>query len=213
MAPFRVFVLGAFCGGVAAFSACSPALGMVDPFVTANWNVSLMEGTFYELAYHDYTQPRELCGCERSVKTVSTETEPATIADLFTLKCPVGSNGKDRIAHLSFEATGTPGVLSGECSYFAPFGTTVCPDYVLDVGTRTPGAPFPWVIEFQCVENTLGGLLFAGVNFYARETSQETLAAMRASATAHGLDDFIDGGFPQGLHLVNHTDCTYPPPR
>jgi len=28
-----------------------------------------MEGTFYELAYHDYTQPRNLCGCERSVKT------------------------------------------------------------------------------------------------------------------------------------------------
>ena len=30
------------------------------------------------------------------------------------------------------------------------------------------------------------------------------------SATNHGLDTFIDGGFPSGLHIVDHTDCTYP---
>lgn len=39
-----------------------------------NFDVKLMEGTFYELAYHDYTQPRNLCGCERSVKTIDTAT-------------------------------------------------------------------------------------------------------------------------------------------
>ena len=170
-----------------------------------------MSGTFYELAYHDYTKPRNLCGCERSVKTVHTDTEPPSIDDLFTLKCPAGSNGKDQITHLKFNATSDPGRLDGLCSFFEPLsGNDVCPDYLVDVGTRTPGEPYPWLLEFQCVERKNGELLFAGVNMYARDKSEETLKEMMDSAEAHGLGDFINGGFPAGLKIVNHTECTYP---
>ena len=34
------------------------------------------------------------------------------------------------------------------------------------------------VLEFQCVEDKNGKLLFAGVNMYARDKSNETLQAM-----------------------------------
>lgn len=196
-----------------AAHACANASAMIDPFVVENWDIELMEGTFYEIAYHDYTQPRKLCGCERSVKTVNTTDEPATIADLFTLKCPpdLGQDEGDYITHLAFTETEDPGVLEGRCLFFAAFGTTVCPDYVIDVGTRDPGEPYPWVLEFQCVERRTGDLLFAGINFYSKDTSNETLTAMIDSAIAHGLGPFIEGGHPSGLNIVDHSNCTYPP--
>ena len=200
--------------------SCHPFLALPPPFLTLspsllqdNFDVKLMEGTYFELAYHDYTQPRNLCGCERSVKVVHTDTEPPSIDDLFTLKCPAGANGKDQITHLKFNATDEPGRLDGLCSFFEPLsGNDVCPDYLIDVGTRTQGEPYPWLLEFQCVERKNGDLLFAGVNMYARDKSEETLKEMMDSAVAHGLGDFIDGGFPSGLKIVNHTECTYPDP-
>jgi len=212
MGPRVAALVVSFAVGAGA-SACENATKMIDDFVVNNWDISLMEGTYYELAYHDYTQPRSVCGCERSVKVVNTTASPATIADLFTLKCPP-PNGQDQITHLKFtESEDTVGRLDGSCGFFAPFGATICPDFLIDVGTRTAGEPYPWVLEFQCVENWWGGLLFAGINFYARDKSQETLDAMIASAEAHGLGDFIEGGFPAGLHIVNHTGCTYPDPN
>mmetsp|Transcript_8315 Transcript_8315/g.11656 ORF Transcript_8315/g.11656 Transcript_8315/m.11656 type:complete len:126 (-) Transcript_8315:73-450(-) len=62
-----------------ALSACQDAPSMVDPWVRQHFDISLMAGTFYELAYHDYTQPRPICGCERSVKTVHADSTPPTI--------------------------------------------------------------------------------------------------------------------------------------
>lgn len=206
--------LAAGTATAAGQSACANASSMIDPFLLqGGWDVSLLEGTFYELAYHDYTQPRTLCGCERSVKTVDTTTEPASIADLFTLKCPTdsGEGEGDRVTHLEFNTTSEPAQLHGKCTFFKPFGTTICPDYVIDVGTRELGEPYPWVLEFQCVERRTGDLLFAGINFYSRDKSEETLNAMIDSAYAHGLGPFIDGGHPSGLKVVDHTNCTYPP--
>ena len=152
------------------------------------WDISLMDGIYYELAYHDYTQPIKMCSCERSVKTVNLDSNPRSISDLFSLRC----GGTNQISHLFFNETGEPGILSGKCT-FSPTGT--CPDYVIDVGTRTPGEPYPWVLEFQCVEDAnTGKLLFAGVNFYSRVVSNESFTEMFDSATSHGLMPFINGG-------------------
>eukprot|EP00403_Amphidinium_massartii_P017205 CAMPEP_0178418862 /NCGR_PEP_ID=MMETSP0689_2-20121128/25308_1 /TAXON_ID=160604 /ORGANISM="Amphidinium massartii, Strain CS-259" /LENGTH=203 /DNA_ID=CAMNT_0020040271 /DNA_START=174 /DNA_END=781 /DNA_ORIENTATION=+ len=180
---------------------------MIDPWVKANFDISLMEGTFYELAYHDYTQPRPMCGCERSVKSVNADAHPPTISDYFSIQC----FGKDYPITLHFNET-EPAMLNGSCGFFAPFGTRVCPDYVIDVGTRTHGEPYPWVLEFQCVEHTDGSLMFAGINFYSKEKSNKTLTEMLKVAEDHGLHKFIEGGWPSGLKVVNHSNCTYPEP-
>ena len=146
------------------------------------------------------------------IQTIDATTTPTSINDLFTLKCPAGTNGKDQITHLFFNETEAPGRLDGKCSFFSPLsGSDVCPDYLIDVGTRAAGEPYPWLLELQCVERKNGGLLFAGINFYARDKSNETLTEMLESAEAHGLSDFIEGGFPSGLQIVDHSDCTYPP--
>lgn len=197
----------------APFGACAGVPGSVDKFVREHFDVKLMEGTFYELAFHDWTQVGYVCGCQRSVKKVDTSVKPELISDLFTLKCPPSApKGGDQITHLKFNNTEQKGLLYGACNIFSPlWGTSVCPDYVIDVGTRRRGQPYPWVLEFQCVEHPkTGALAFAGINMYARDKSPETLEAMIASAHAHGLDKFINGGFPRGLTVVNHTGCTYP---
>ena len=200
--------------------ACDGVENLIDPFVTTHFDAKLMQGTFFELAYHDYTQPRPpLCGCERSVKTVDTTTSETKIHDLFSLKCPLEEKlQKDQVIHLDFTVDDNlPGHLVGTtCKFFKQAADGICPDYLIDVGTREPGKPYPWVLEFQCVENKRNGkLLFAGVNMYARDKSNETLAEMRESAEKHGLSSFIENseriGAPAGLTIVDHTNCTYPP--
>mmetsp|Transcript_20761 Transcript_20761/g.66826 ORF Transcript_20761/g.66826 Transcript_20761/m.66826 type:complete len:240 (+) Transcript_20761:157-876(+) len=190
--------------------ACPKAASeVVDEWVWKNWSPAMMAGTFYEVALRDPTQPR-VCGCERSVKAVDAE---GAISDTFSIRCPPTAAGTDYVVPLAFVQTGTPGLMDATCNFLEPFGTTTCPDYVVDVGTRRPGEPYPWVIEFQCVERTdrrqPGSLLFAGINFYSRSPDDpRALEAMNASAYAHGLGPFIDGG--RGLYVVNHTGCTYP---
>jgi len=190
--------------GVAPFLSIIRDPDTYERFETVVLNHGVREVN--ELAYHDYTQPR-ICGCQRSVKHVNLSSTPPSINDEFSLKCPA-PDGQDQITSLFFNTTSEPGNLIGRCS-FSPSG--VCPDYVIDVGTRTPGEPYPWILEFQCVEDAAGGLLFAGVNFYSKDRSNSSLSEMVKSASVHGLDPFINSGRSAGLTLVNHSGCTYPP--
>ena len=82
-----------------------------------------MNGTFYELAYHDYTQPKQLCGCERSVKSVKLPMAGRNyshIDDQFSLFC----EGKSYISPLAFNSTDEAGVLRGKCA-LAPVRTCI----------------------------------------------------------------------------------------
>lgn len=190
---------------------CQGAPAMVDPWVRDNFDIAMMEGTYYELAFHDWTQPRDICKCHRSIKRSfpAGADHDAYIVDHVSMNCVT----QDYQVDLSFNTTDKPALLAGKCPYFAPiFGTNTCPDYIIDVGTREVGKPYPWVIEFQCVEGRFGNLGFAGINFYARDKSEATLMEMKAAAEKHNLQEFWDGGFPSGLYIVNHTDCTYPDP-
>ena len=47
-------------------------------------------------------------------------------------------------------------------------GNTEFPDTIVAVGKPdTPGEPYRWALEFQCVEQ-LHNIVFVGINFYAR---------------------------------------------
>mmetsp|Transcript_13838 Transcript_13838/g.41085 ORF Transcript_13838/g.41085 Transcript_13838/m.41085 type:complete len:215 (+) Transcript_13838:792-1436(+) len=158
----------------------------VDPFVEEYFAPELMDGTYYELAYHDYTQPPPpLCGCQRSVKAASED--GLSISDAFSIKC----KGKDYKAPLFFNVSDTNGVLWGKCEWL-PGG--VCPDAVVDVGTR------------ECANHPkTGNIIFAGINFYSREATPEAFEAMLASAGKHGLGPWMDP-----LTRLDHSECTYP---
>jgi hypothetical protein len=49
-------------------SLCPAVSDIQSAYVSKNFDVHKMQGTYYELAYHDKTQPSLTCGCERSVK-------------------------------------------------------------------------------------------------------------------------------------------------
>mmetsp|Transcript_13837 Transcript_13837/g.41080 ORF Transcript_13837/g.41080 Transcript_13837/m.41080 type:complete len:145 (+) Transcript_13837:1063-1497(+) len=72
--------------------------------------------------------------------------------------------------------------------------------------TLTPGAHYPWVLEFQCANHPkTGNIIFAGINFYSREATPEAFEAMLASAGKHGLGPWMDP-----LTRLDHSECTYP---
>ena len=160
-------------------------------------------GTYYEVAYHDYTQPIGVCGCQRSVKSLVNE----HVFDDFTLNC--GSN-TDNNAHshtyhnnLTFSTTETPGYFVGK---WPIVGFIDFPDTLVDFGAVNADGQYSWVLEFQCVE-TLGHIDFIGVNFYSSVKTYDFLEEMKASATAHGLDQYIYAG--NNLTLVDQTGCQY----
>jgi hypothetical protein len=104
-----------------------------------------MLGDYYELSYHDYTQPT-ICGCMTSRKTMNSQTK---INDNFTIRCPAPPrSGKDYPNSLSFNITDTPGHFLG---HWPITKDLIFPDTVVDfaVSVDKNGKEFyKWVIEF-----------------------------------------------------------------
>ena len=50
------------------YGHCPEPTSIQSDYVKEHFDIRKMEGTFYELAYHDYTQPPKVCDCQRSVK-------------------------------------------------------------------------------------------------------------------------------------------------
>ena len=61
---------------VASASAekCPNPLDIQSQRVKDSFNMKNFDGTYYEIAYHDYTQPIGVCGCQRSVKSFNETT-------------------------------------------------------------------------------------------------------------------------------------------
>jgi len=122
---------------IAALGAVSaekcPAPGAIQSAkVKADFDMNLFHGTFYEIAYHDYTQPVGVCGCMRSVK--SFDTEKQKVMDDFTLNC--GSNTGNQHTHtyhnaLSFDVSPVKGEWNG---HWPLTPGVVFPDTLVDVG-------------------------------------------------------------------------------
>ena len=172
--------------------------------VKSNFSMEAFMGTYYEIAYHVYSQPIGVCGCQRSVKTFHDD----RIWDDFTLNC--GSKTDNTQTHtyhnnLSFGLTEDPGVWVGKW----PIVSSVdFPDTLVDVGPINEDGQYSWVLEFQCVEE-FSEIVFIGVNFYSSLKTPDFLDDMKASATKLGLDEFIYPAKGNQLTLVDQTGCLY----
>lgn len=62
---------------------------------------------------------------------------------------------------------------------------------VVDVQEEGDGQRYQWVLEFQCIDNDQGDVLFIGINFYSRSNTTRDLSQVGAVA-AYGpaLGDF-----------------------
>jgi hypothetical protein len=106
---------------------------------------------------------------------------------------------------LSFGLTNDSGVWIGKW----PIVSSVdFPDTLVDVGPIKENGQYAWVLEFQCVEE-LSEILFVGVNFYSSLKTPDYLEDMKASATKHGLDEYLYPSRGNQLTLVDQTGCQY----
>lgn len=198
------------------FTTCPAWYELQSDNVKNNFDVNKMFGTYYELAYHDYTQyPTCPFGptCVRSVKRKETipESPGFQIVDWFSIDCA----GRGYPFPLRFNVTDTPGLFEGYVKdpplwwkILEP--GEVYPDVVVDFLEGEDGT-YEWVIEFQCKYNRRGtGISFTGINFYSkrRNVSDAYMKNFLRAGRDRGLGVYMDKGF--GTRTSSQTDCTYP---
>eukprot|EP00747_Dinoflagellata_sp_TGD_P016634 gnl/TRDRNA2_/TRDRNA2_125256_c0_seq1.p1 gnl/TRDRNA2_/TRDRNA2_125256_c0~~gnl/TRDRNA2_/TRDRNA2_125256_c0_seq1.p1 ORF type:complete len:409 (+),score=52.49 gnl/TRDRNA2_/TRDRNA2_125256_c0_seq1:94-1320(+) len=171
-----------------------------------------LPGFYYELAFHDTTQyplcPTE-ARCVTSSKTVTTHNDGVPfVKDDWNLQCFNGFYPQT----LQMNITKEPGNL---LSYWDAteipllpkdlFSRVVFPNTVVDYKTGPEG----WVLEFQCVDTELFGVVFIGINFYSKVLSEKNFNEMYAAGQARGIDFYWKQGL--GLTRVQQNNCPPPP--
>uniref|UniRef100_A0A0G4IAK7 Uncharacterized protein n=1 Tax=Chromera velia CCMP2878 TaxID=1169474 RepID=A0A0G4IAK7_9ALVE len=191
------------------FTKCPSWDELQAPRVREEFDVSLFEGTYFELAFHDRTQfpTCALPRCVRSVKKFLPE--QSQIDDDFSLQC--GKIPMRFSIPLGFRLTENVGVFEGFLEK-VPWWWKIFepgekyPDVVVDF--EVEGGKVDWVIEFQCTEKR-GRVDFVGINFYSRQqfSSVEYVDLIEQRARERGLGVYLDSGF--GLTRLNHSSCDY----
>ncbi|CAJ1334923.1 unnamed protein product [Effrenium voratum] len=190
---------------------CPSQLEVQSDFVKSSFDLTKFWGVFYELAYHDSTQPRQWplkAACQRSVKSPHPQ-DPKNYKDLFSLNIGPGK-GVNAVCDLEFNITERPGVFLGHWSghsFFNPNLTNIA-NTVVDVGVAANGT-YNWTLEFQCknYDDASKGVRFAAVNFYHRKpvVDQEEFDLMMSRLRARGLGWVVDAS--PGLTLVDQQKC------
>ena len=193
-------------------SRCPSPESLQSAFIKSNFNVSLMQNLYYELAFHDITQPR-ICQCQTSNKTLSVD--HSVLYDDFRIQC----SGRVYRSNLTFRLiSDTTPFMYSKWNNFPLLGKLVqkiaFPNTIVDgeiVYDEKNRASFQWIIEFQCIDGSFLGLFhrikFFAMNFYHQSFLNQTvnIQIMQARGRAAGLGSFID--HLRGMKIVNHTGC------
>ncbi|XP_013398735.1 uncharacterized protein LOC106165176 [Lingula anatina] len=179
--------------------SCPKVPDIQTSFVATQFNLNKFQGIWYELAYHDYTQPIGRCRCQRANKVY--KPEEGKLYDYFSLYCV----NHTYVNNLSFKITNVTGYFEG---HWPILPSVVFPDTVVALQVGKDGN-YEWVIEFQCVE-VLGRIDFVGINFYHRRNNvtKDELEGMFKVARQQGLGEYMDYG-PK-VTIVDHRNCVYP---
>jgi len=183
--------------------------------VKNNFDLNKFWGTFYEIAFHDSTQPTMFpieAKCQRSVKSPKGK---GNYKDLFSLNegyFAPGGKGVNPVCDLEFNITDKPGVFMGHWHSSSPWnpGLSNIANTLVDVGVAENGT-YEWTLEFQCKEYDAGdkkkGIRFAAVNFYHRKPiiSDTEFNEMKKRLAAQGLGWIMK--LDKGLHMVDQKQC------
>lgn len=199
-------IVSALVGSTAA-AKCPARTDIQSDNVKNVFDMKHLSGTYYEVAYHDATQPAGVCGCQRIVRTWNETTKQ--IDDAGTLNCG-NFKGDNTHSHtyvqpLTFDLTPDNGVWNGNWPLMPG---VVFPDALVDFGEVKEDGQYAWVLEMQCVE-ILGHVAFVGVNFYSSVPEHTYLEEMKAAWHARGLDDYIYPAKGAQLTPVDQTGCLY----
>jgi len=175
--------------------------------VKTTFDMSKFWGTYYEIAYHDNTQPRTWpikADCMRSVKSPHPD-DPSKYKDLFSLNFGAGA-GANAICDLEFNVTDKKGIFIGHWQTTLRKDLKTVSNTLVDVGMQSNGT-YSWSLEFQCNDDPSKGITFAAVNFYHRNPviSAEELKGMETALRGQGLGWVID--VSPGMTMVNQQKC------
>lgn len=198
---------------------CPNQTDVQSPYVKEHFELQHFWGTFYEIAFHDSTQPTgwfTKAACQRSVKSQHPG-DPKNYKDLFSLNFGPGG-GQNAICDLEFNVSDKPGVFLGHWSGNSPWNPKLqnIKNTVVDVGVAANGT-YTWSLEFQCKndDDPTKGIRFAAVNFYHRNPiiSDDEFNSMKERLRARGLGWIMDTS--PGLHMADQKKCvdhnSYPP--
>jgi len=180
--------------------------------MSQNFDTKMLDGFYYEIAFHDATQfplcPSETPRCITSNKAVETYSDGQRyVNDTWDLQC----FGVQYPQILLFNETDKPGFVEG----YVPetkipllpknvVSKLVFPNTIVDFKAGPQG----YSLEMQCVE-WLGRIVFVGINYYAKEKTEEAFQQIDKVARAQGLGFFLDHN--AGVHRVDHTGCPNEP--
>ncbi|CAK8985351.1 unnamed protein product [Durusdinium trenchii] len=189
---------------------CPQQLEVQSDFVKTQFDIKQFWGVYYEIAYHDSTQPRRWpirASCQRSVKSQHPG-DPKNYKDLFSLNVGFG-RGVNAVCDLEFNLTDHPGVFLGHWSGHSIFNPNLTDIHntVVDVGVAANGT-YNWTLEFQCKNaEESKGIRFAAVNFYHRkpQIDAEEFQLMMSRLRARGLGWVVDAS--PGLTFVDQQKC------
>lgn len=195
--------------GVQLPCQCPMPEDIQSDYVKKHFNHSKMEGTWYELAMKDLTQPR-YCGCQTSTKSlIPDENGGHGIQDDFRITCA----GHTYLSKLSFKVNKESGTMVGKWNGVPLVDKLNFPNTVVDVGLDRKGN-YKWVIEYQCLngQNPLTkkkNVSFYAFNFYCKDLkdADKTLKVMERRARQRGLSPFIDHGAK--LAVIDHSKCPH----
>mmetsp|Transcript_1561 Transcript_1561/g.3100 ORF Transcript_1561/g.3100 Transcript_1561/m.3100 type:complete len:239 (-) Transcript_1561:102-818(-) len=194
---------------------CPAQEAVQTAWVRKNFDLAKFWGVYYELAYHDNTQPHTWpiqATCMRSVKSQHPG-DAKNYKDLFSLNFGAGG-GKNAVCDLEFNITDKPGVFLGHWSGSMRPDLHSVSNTVVDVGVAANGS-YTWSLEFQCKDDPTGGIQFVAVNFYHRNplVADSEFQEMMQRLRARGLGWAVD--VDPGLTMVDQKKCvdhaSYPP--
>jgi hypothetical protein len=188
-------------------SKCPVPVDIQTQRVKESLDISKFWGTYYEIAYHDNTQPRSWpikADCMRSVKSAHPD-DPTKYKDLFSLNFGSGS-GMNAICDLEFNVTKDNGIFIGHWETTWRKDLSTVSNTLVDVGVQ-PNGTYSWTLEFQCTDDPTKGITFAAINFYHRNPviSDQELSSMETILRGQGLGWVID--VSPGMTKVNQQKC------
>lgn len=186
--------------GTFNFTKCPASWELQSDVVKKSFNLTKFQGTYYELALHDYTQ-KPLCpdpSCIRSHKVVDYRLQQ--VNETFNLECV----GHDFTNHFYNNITKTPGFFLSNTDFIPGL---IFPDTVVDVHENSNGE-YEWVIEFQCLEK-FDHVWYVAINWYCRENkvSEDYYQNLLKVARTRGLGLYMDHG--EGVYRINQENCKY----
>jgi len=165
-------------------------------------------GMYYELAFHDILQ--FVCPavtCVNTNKTIQKYPDGQELVnEAWGLKCL----GTDYPQVLLNNVTDIPGHFEA----FVPatkipglpkdlLGDILFPNTVVDFVPGDQG----WTLEFQCVELPVTGVVYIGINYYSKNTTEEAFQDMDAAAKKSGIDFYTTQFGKPHLRRVPQDNC------